>query len=43
MSMQEKGLTFARGARQLVVQEALEMTWCSLGLYFSLLTPMTNI
>ena len=31
------------GARQLVVQEALETTSCLEASYFSLLTPMTNI
>ena len=35
-------IIFASGARQLVVQEALETTLC-LGSYLSLLTPMTNI
>merc|ERR1712000_325727 len=35
-------MTLARGARQLVVQEALEMTGMS-DLYSLLLTPMTNI
>lgn len=35
-------LTFATGARQLVVQDALETTAMS-GVYLSWLTPMTNI
>lgn len=35
-------MTFARGARQLVVQEAFERIWISL-LYFSRLTPQTNM
>ena len=35
-------MTLARGARQLVVQEALEMT-VYLGSYASKLTPQTNI
>ena len=34
--------TLARGARQLVVQEALETTFMLLS-YFSLFTPITNI
>ena len=34
-------ITFATGARQLVVQEALETTVMSL-VYFDSLTPMTN-
>jgi hypothetical protein len=39
----EPPLTLARGARQLVVQEALEMMWSLIGSYFSWLTPMTYI
>ena len=35
--------TFATGARPLVVQEALEMTWCFFGSYISLLTPSTIV
>ena len=35
-------ITLARGARQLVVQEALETT-LRLGSYFSWLTPITNM
>lgn len=35
-------MTLAKGARQLVVQEALEMTWYS-DLYWSRLTPHTNL
>ena len=31
--------TLATGARQLVVQEALEMTWCLAGSYFLWLMP----
>src|SRR5579863_438844 len=31
------------GARQLVVQEAFETTWCCLGSYLSWLTPMTSV
>ncbi len=33
--------TFARGARQLVVQEALDTMWSLAGLYFCSFTPMT--
>jgi len=36
-------LTFARGARQLVVQEALETMLSFTGSYFSSFTPMTNM
>ena len=35
-------MTFARGARQLVVHDAFEIT-VNLGSYFSRLTPTTNI
>ena len=35
--------TFASGARQLVVQEALEMTVCFAGSYSPSLTPMTTV
>merc|ERR1719150_2171069 len=35
-------ITFANGAKQLVVQDALETTWRLLS-YFSWLTPITNI
>lgn len=35
--------TLASGARQFVVQEALEMTWWDFGSYFSSFTPITNI
>merc|ERR1719318_2051815 len=35
-------MILARGARQLVVQEALDTT-CMLGSYLSLFTPMTNM
>merc|ERR1719244_130983 len=35
-------MTFANGAKQLVVQDALETTWRLLS-YFSWLTPITNI
>src|SRR6266851_3074136 len=35
--------TCTRGARQLVVQEALEMMLCLAGSYFSWLTPMTTV
>ncbi|GIL66019.1 hypothetical protein Vafri_19657, partial [Volvox africanus] len=34
-------ITFASGARQLVVHEALEMMWSLAGSYFSWFTPMT--
>ena len=41
VSMPKESLsTLATGARQLVVHEALEMTWCSAGLYAESLTPM---
>src|SRR3954468_17436812 len=36
-------MTFAIGARQLVVQEALEMTLCLDGSYLSSLTPSTTV
>ena len=36
-------MTFATGARQLVVQEALEMMWWRAGSYFSSLTPMQTV
>lgn len=32
--------TLATGARQLVVHDALEITWCSAGLYEAPLTPI---
>ncbi len=35
--------TFAIGATQLVVQEALEMMWCLAASYLSLLTPITIV
>ena len=35
--------TLAIGARQLVVQEALEITWCLAGSYLSSLTPSTMV
>ena len=35
--------TFTTGARQLVVQEALEMTLCLAGSYISSLTPSTMV
>ena len=35
--------TFAIGARQLVVQDALEMIVCLAGSYLSSLTPMTIV
>ena len=35
--------TLASGARQLVVQEAFEMTWCCSGSYSSSLTPMQTV
>src|SRR5689334_3550801 len=35
--------TFASGARQLVVHDALEMIWCVAGSYFSSLTPRTTV
>ena len=35
--------TLAIGARQLVVQEALEMTWCSAASYSPSLMPMTTV
>src|SRR5665647_288281 len=36
-------ITLATGARQLVVQDALETTWCRAGSYFSSLTPNTTV
>jgi hypothetical protein len=36
-------ITFASGARQLVVQEAFDTMSSVLGLYLSSLTPMTNM
>ena len=36
-------MTLTTGARQFVVQEALEMTWCFAGSYVSSLTPRTNV
>src|SRR4030067_2560203 len=35
--------TLATGARQLVVQEALERTWCLAGSYVVSLTPRTMV
>src|SRR5713101_2684968 len=35
--------TLAIGARQFVVQEALEMMWCFAGSYFSSFTPSTTV
>src|SRR5689334_12895814 len=35
--------TFAIGARQFVVQEALEITWCFDGSYLSSFTPRTMV
>ena len=35
--------TFASGAKQLVVHDALDTTWSLSGLYFSSFTPITNI
>src|SRR5207302_6401348 len=35
--------TLATGARQLVVQEALEMTWCEAGLKVLSFTPRTKV
>src|ERR1700687_655627 len=35
--------TLAIGARQFVVQEALEMMWCLAGSYFSSFTPSTTV
>src|SRR5512136_3214275 len=35
--------TFAAGARQFVVQEAFETTWCLDGSYISSLTPNTTV
>ncbi len=36
-------ITFAIGATQLVVQDALEMMWCDAGSYLSSLTPITIV
>src|SRR5690349_24205668 len=36
-------ITFTTGTRQLVVQLALEMTWCLLGSYLSWFTPYTMV
>src|ERR1700722_15521964 len=36
-------MTFAIGARQLVVQDAFETMWCLAGSYFSSLTPSTTV
>ena len=36
-------ITFASGARQLVVHDAFEMIWCFAGSYFSSLTPRTTV
>ena len=35
--------TLATGARQLVVQDALEMMWCFAGSYFSWLMPKARV
>ena len=35
--------TLATGARQLVVHDALEMTWCFAGSYFSWLMPKATV
>src|SRR6188474_2492269 len=35
--------TFATGARQFVVHEAFETTWCFLGSYLSSFTPITSV
>src|SRR6266536_1694050 len=35
--------TLAMGARQLVVQDAFEITWCLAGSYFSSFTPKTMV
>src|SRR5262245_5196756 len=35
--------TFTMGARQLVVQEAFEITWCLAGSYMCSLTPSTTV
>jgi len=40
---QDPSLTLARGARQLVVQDALDTTLWLLGSYLSWLTPITNM
>ena len=39
----ERSLTLAMGAKQLVVQEALDTTSMVLLSYFSLFTPITNM
>ena len=39
----QKALAFARGARQLVVQEALDTMSSFFGSYFSSFTPITNM
>ncbi len=36
-------MTLATGARQFVVQEAFEMTWCAAGSYVPSLTPRTMV
>jgi len=36
-------ITWTTGARQFVVQLALDRTWCFAGSYSSLLTPMTKV
>ena len=36
-------ITLATGARQLVVQEALDRMWCLAGSYWSWLTPSTTV
>ena len=35
--------TLANGAKQFVVQDALEMMWCFAGSYISWLTPITIV
>ena len=39
----QRALAFARGARQLVVQEALDTMSSFFGSYFSSFTPITNM
>ena len=39
----QEALAFARGARQLVVQEALDTMSSFFGSYFSSFTPITNM
>ncbi len=39
----ESWSTLTTGAMQLVVQEALEMTWCLAGSYIESLTPRTRV